>query len=522
MNALMNSLFWLSSFRLVGSMGRQVRRISDSLRLGLFSLAIAAAFIGTSACGGGGGGGGGGGTPEIQVLQEVTFLLNDGGTDPRTGHLVQFILREISNPDDPLTSDDIVVRRNGVVDVEARVRVNPPDIEKSDLTLILDVSSSLSPSDLKALKASAKDFADDVLPLASTLRIYYFSSPSQTQLLGSYEATPDGSDDFVWSPDPSPDIDSIPGGDNSTALFHSVRKAILDDAERDDILVVFSDGQENSSPLGAREEALALITDERIVVFSVGFGNVDSADLRELSDPFGAFLGVRPSLVGLFAEVARLIQSVYAVVYDTPTSFGTQELEFLIEVDRRTLSHVTSIEAGVDFARNSYVRYPSLPGSTVVLTDLAADPAETLTYTVLPTDQALVGVDELFAFAIEPTHICPGIDCVLFYQGPFGEGAQSEAGGVYLPAELVVGVTWTDPITSDEFMFTGFEELEFFNGTPDQQLISCARVTFDGGTHWFARELGLVQTKNDAGDLLLELAAPPCLADSFDGGCTTP
>jgi hypothetical protein len=45
-------------------------------------------------------------------------------------------------------------------------------------------------------------------------------------------------------------------------------------------------------------------------------------------------------------------------------------------------------------------------------------------------------------------------------------------------------------------------------------------VTFDGGTHWFAPEIGLIRTKNTAGVLTLEIAAPPCLSDSFDGGCT--
>jgi len=368
------------------------------------------------------------------------------------------------------------------------------------------------------VKNSAKDFADDILPLASTLRIYYFSSPSQTQLLGEYEALAAGGI-LSWSPNPEPDIDAIPGGVNSTALFNAVRMALIDDVEGDDILVVFSDGQENSSPQGAREEALDLIEENRVVVFSIGFGSVDSADLRALSQPFGSFLGVRPSLVGLFTEVARLIQSVYTVVYDTPTSFGTQDLDYRIDVGKKTLRYQSTIEAGVDLARTVYGRYPSLPGSVVELTDLSVDPAQTLVFTVLPVDQAVAGADALFAFAIEPGHLCPGIDCTLVYQGPYGEGARSQSGGVYLPAELVVGETWTDPVSGGEFMFTGFEQLEFFRGTSDRVRIDCARVTFDGGTHWFAPQIGLVRTRNDAGDLLLELASPPCLSESFDGGC---
>jgi hypothetical protein len=466
-----------------------------------------------------GGGGGGGGSSSLEILDEATFLLNDGGADPRTGQKLQFILRGLKDPGTPLTGDDIEVRRNGTIDTESRVRVNPPDVGKSEISLILDVSSSLTPDDLRKVKASAQKFAAELLPLVSRLRIYYFSSPSRTQLLGEYEAVDDGLGGLVWSPDPDPDIDGIPGGDDSTALFFAVRKAILEDPNENDILVVFSDGKENSSPQGAREEALGLIEDRPIVVFSVGFGRVDQADLRALSAPAGEFLGVRPSLDGLFDEVGRRIQSVYTVVYDTPTSFGTIKLEIRIKVEGRRLRHVSEIAAGVDLAKAAFGRYPSLPGSVVELNDFSQSPPVALTYTVLPLEQAKAGVDGLFAFAVEPTHACPGVGCVLAYQGTYGEGARSETGGIYLPAELVAGTTWQDPVSGEELTFVGFEKIEVLRGTGDSRRYLCAKVSFAGGTHWFAPEIGLVRTKSTAGDTVLELAKPPCLSSSFDGGC---
>jgi hypothetical protein len=470
------------------------------------------------ACGGGGGGNGGS-SSSLDMLDEATFLLNDGGADPRTGQKFHFILRGLSDPGEPLTEDEIEFRLDGDVDVEARVRVNPPDVDKSQIALILDVSSSLTTADLQKVKASAEKFTDDILSLVSTLRIYYFSSPSKTQPLGEYEVVDDGFGGIAWSPDPVPDIQSIPGGDDSTALFHAVRKAILEDDETTDILVVFSDGQENSSPQGAREEALALIEDDEIVVFSVGFGDVDRADLRALSDPYGEFLGVRPSLDGLFDEVAQEIQSVYTIVYDTPTPFGDHKLDLRIKVDRKTLKYSTDMTAGIDLAKAAYGRYPTSPGSIVELTDLAQSPPATVVYTVLPTDQAVVGIDGLFAFAIEPTHACPGLGCVLTYQGPYGEGARSDTGATYLPAALVIGETWQDPISDEEFTFAGFETIELLRGTGNKRRYRCAKVTFAGGTHWFAQEVGLVRTRNTAGDIILELASPPCLSDSFDGPC---
>ncbi len=455
----------------------------------------------------------------MDVLDEATFLLSDGGADPRTGQKVRFILRGLSDPGAPLTEDDIEVLRDGVVDTESRVRVNPAEVDKSEITLVLDVSSSLTPDDLQKVKESAQKFANEMVTLVSTLRIYYFSSPSQTQLLGEYQAIDDGVGGFAWSPDPTSDIDTIPGGDDSTALFLAVRNAIVEDPETNDILVVFSDGKENSSPQGAREEALGLIEDEHVVVFSVGFGRVDRGDLQALSDPYGEFLGVRPSLDGLFDEVGERIQSVYTIIYDTPLSFGTHELEIRIEVEGTRLRHVAQIEAGVDLAKAAFGRYPSLPGSVVELNDFTQTPPTVRVYTVLAVDQARTGVDGLFAFAVEPTSDCPGVDCVLAYQGPYGQGARSETGGIYLPAELVEGATWEDPTSGEELTFAGFETIELLRGTGDRRSDRCAKVTFAGGTHWFAPEIGLVRTRNLAGDVVVELGTAPCLSSSFDGDC---
>jgi len=474
-------------------------------------------LVALSACGDSGGGGGG--SNQLEILDEVTFLLNDGGVDPRTGQKVEFILRGLRDPGELLTEDDIEVRRDGVLDTESRVRVNPPEVGKSEIALILDVSSSLTPEDLRKVKASAQKFAADILPLVRALRIYYFSSPSGTALLGEYMAVDNGLGGLAWSPDPDPDIEGMPGGDDSTALFFAVRKAIQEDADANEILVVFSDGKENSSPQGAREDALGAIEERPIVVFSVGFGRVDQADLRELSAPAGEFLGVRPSLDNLFDEVAQHIQSVYTVVYDTPTVFGSHKLELSFKVDGKRLRHVAEIEAGVDLAKAAIGRYPTLPGSQVSLTDFTQTPPATLVYTVLPIEDAKAGEDGLFAFAVEPTHACPGVDCVRSFQGPYGQGARSDTGGIYLPATLVEGETWLDAVSGEEFTFERFETIEVLRGTGDRRRYRCAKVTFAGGTHWFAPEIGLIRTKNLAGDVVLELSAPPCLADSFDGSC---
>ena len=75
-------------------------------RLPVLVLGLAVSLV--AACGGGGGGGGGSGA--LEVLDEVTFLLNDGGADPRTGQKLQFILRGLSDPGTPLTEDEIEVR----------------------------------------------------------------------------------------------------------------------------------------------------------------------------------------------------------------------------------------------------------------------------------------------------------------------------------------------------------------------------------------------------------------------------
>jgi hypothetical protein len=481
---------------------------------------LALAFC--AACGDGGGGGGSG---SLDVSQEVTYLLNDGGTDPRTGHKIEFYLRDLKDPGTPLTEDDIEVRLDGTVDVEARVRVNPPDVAKKELALVLDVSSSLTADDLRKLKASAQKLATEILPLIGRLRIYYFSSPSRTQLLGEYVVTDNGLGGLVWSPDPVPDIDGIPSGDDSTALFHAVRKAILEDSGDTDIFVVFSDGKENSSPQGAREEALDLIESLPVVVFSLGFGRVDRSELQALSVN-GKFLGVKPSLDGLFDEVGRQIESIYTVVYDTPTAFGTHKLDLRIKVEGSKVRYNAQIPAGVDLAKAAWGRYPSLPGSVVELSDLTQSPPVTITYTVLSIEDAKPGAEGLFAFAIDAPDRCPqeeDDDCEPVYQGPYGAGSRAlgnDDEGVYFPAQLSVGEEWTDVVSGEKFTFVGFENVEVLRGTGNRRRYRCAKVTFPGGTHWFALEIGLVRTRNSAGNIVRELASVPCLSSGFDGGCT--
>ena len=483
-------------------------------------LLLAAAQL--AACGGGGGGGGS--DADLQVLSVATFLSREASAspsaDPRTGHRVRFIVRGLRDPERRLSSADVEVRRDGRVDAEARVTLADDATVKSDLTMILDISGSLTASDLDHVKASAIDFVAELLPVTETLRIYEFASPSETRLVGQYEATGNVGSGFAWTPSPNADIAAINGGSNSTALFHAVNTAILADPERDDIIVLFSDGRENSSPPNARERTLQLIRDEKIVVFSVGFGRVDADDMRALSSPFGRFLGVRPSLVGLFDEVGREVRSIYTLVYDTPSSFGLQELDVRIDAEERRFNFETSLLAGIDLARAAIGRFPTVPGSSVTLHDLRTEPPTLLAYSVAPLEEAIRRSDGSLAFRIEPTSECSSPACALHFQAIVGEGAESETGGIYVPALLEEDTTtWNDAVTGEELTFLGFENPRLLNGTDDRRRYMCASVSFPGGTHCFAPEIGLVRTTDTEGNILVELAMLPCLAGSFSGGC---
>ncbi len=491
-------------------------------------LALALATLQLAACGGGGGGGGGGdggnsSDADLQVLDVATFLSREAGApsdaDPRTAHQVQFIVRGLRDPETRLTDANVEVRRDGRVDVEAQVTLADDATVKKDVTLILDVSGSLTPTDLANVKTSAKDFVADLLPITDTLRIYEFASRSETRLVGRYAAS-GAAGSFAWTPPPNPDLDAIDGGSNSTALFHAVRTAILEDPEGDDIIVLFSDGRENSSPEGAREEALDLIRDKKTVVFSVGFGSVDSDEMRALSSPFGRFLGVRPSLVGLFDEVAREISSVYTLVYDTPTSFGLATLDVRIAAEKSGLRFETSLVAGVDLARAAIGQFPTLPGSSVVLDDRRTTPPTVLAYAVAPLNRAVRRADGLLAFAIDPTPACTSPACRSRVQGVFGAGAADENGGIYVPALLEEGAQWKDAVSGEQLTFLGFTELTFFREAGARREYRCAEVAFSGGTHCFAPGIGLVRTTDADGNVVVELAEPPCMADDFSGGCT--
>ena len=491
------------------------------------ALALIAAQV--AACGGGGGGGGGGGQSsdaDLGVLGSTTFLSRELGApataDPRTTHHVQFHVSGLTNPDHRLSDADLEVRLNGEVDVEADVTLSDDATVKKDVTLILDVSASLTPADLANVKGSAKDFVAELLEITDTLRIYEFASQSETTPVGTYEATGSASTGFAWTPSPIPDIDAIDGGSNSTALFHAVRRAILDDPEHDDVLVLFSDGQENSSPEGAREEALALINGKtadrkKTAVFSVGFGSVDPDEMRQLSVN-GKFLGVRPSLVGLFDQVAREISSVYTLVYDTPASFGLQTLDVRINAEKRRLRFESSLLAGTDLARAAIVQFPTMPGSSVVLDDLRTNPPTRLAYKVGPLERAVRRDDGMLAFAVDAAPGCTSPACQSRFQGVFGTGAQDEQRRIYVADVLEEDKGWTDAVTDEVLTFRGFTDQSFFRDP--RRSYRCAEVTFPGGTYYFAAEIGLVRATDAKGNVIVELAEPPCLAKDFAGTCT--
>ncbi|MEO6028207.1 MAG: vWA domain-containing protein, partial [Candidatus Binatia bacterium] len=452
------------------------------------------------ACGGGGGGGGGGSSSggdagDITVGQTATFLSREPNAlpnaDPRTSHRVEVTLSGLTNPLDQLPETAIEVRLDGKLDVEGHVAFGGDGTVKRNLTLIIDVSGSLTAADLQEVKRSAEDFVTKILPVTGRLRIYTFASQSEINLVDQYVST-QGTTGPTWVPSPVADIQAIQRGSDSTALFEAVRRAIVEQPVGPrDVLAVFSDGRENSSPKGAREVALSLIEDEEIRVHSVGFGSVDADDLRRLS-AYGKFFGVRPSLVGLFDDVAREVLSTYTVVYDTPAAFGMLTLDVRIEAEKRRYRFETSLLAGIDLARAAIVRYPTVPGSSVELRDLRTTPPTTTTYEVASLEHAVRRTkDGLLAFAVDE---CTGTLCKRHYQGIFGSGAQSESEDVYVPAVLDEGATWTDAVAHEKLTFVGFEDLVVLRGTAEQRRYRCAVVDFPGGRHWLAPEVGLVRT----------------------------
>jgi hypothetical protein len=500
-----------------------------------FSLLLAVA-----ACGGGGGDG----SADLVIQEEVTYLVSDDSGDVRTGFRLRFQLSNLDNPDEPLMDEAFEIRRDGVVDTEGLLEINPDAVEKSDITLLLDVSSSLSPSDLADLKTSAQEFVAELVEITDTLYIYSFSSVSRTTKLGEYSSVDDGDGDFVWSGDPAADLDTLSTGDNATALFYAVDQAVRDHLEVTNILVVFSDGKENASPENARAEVLEKLRsvgDDGMIVFTVGFGSVDSSELRALVvGPLGGFIGVKSSLTGLFSEVAREIKSFYTIVYSTPVTFGTQQFDMRIDTGSGNVRYVTEFNAGVDLAAQSYGRYPSLPGSVVVLDDMTGESPVPLTYRVLDAAVGKVGKDDVFLFQVEPEHTCTNGDCAAVYQGVFGLGAVTDGpeGPGEPPAEpqpifyfdgsAADGEEWIGylPDADDEtvdmigmMMRDGTEKLTLLSGTPGKRKIVCARVTSEFGTYWFAPGIGLVRMRNADGDLVLELGEVPCLPPTFGADC---
>ena len=376
----------------------------------------------------------GAGTPRLQldIFEQATYL-QFRNRDIRTAH---FLRVRLSTPNgSPVTNlvpSDFTFFRDGRQSSVENATIPTGSLARIDINLCLDNSTSLlddgNPNDgedqfVDTVKDQSKVFIQTLREngFVATLRIFRFSTRSRTELIGAFVASstsPNG-----YSPDPNPVLDreiAPTPQDNGTAFFYCLEESFAAVTPgRQTLHIIFSDGVEEGSPPGARQRVLDTITSEQLKVYALGVGNVAPSDLTSVSRFGRSFVRADVSQVGeLFADVVKDVQSIYAIVYDTPLQEGQYTLTMNVASPSGFTTVNTGFDAGVDLIRNGYA-LPGIPG-TVIRYDGDRGVTE---YRVLDFDQGrtdssgrfLVGVDKNDFFG--PFDGTPD-----FYVGAFGSG----------------------------------------------------------------------------------------------------
>ena len=455
---------------------------------------------------------------QLDVFEEATYLrLQDN--DVRTAHFFRVRLStENGRPVTGLTRRDFTFIRDEEPSTSENNLIPTGSLARVDVNLCLDNSNSLldddDPSDgvdrfVETLRERSKTFVQALAQNDSVerLRLFRFSTASRTVPIGEFVASSTAASGY--SPDPGPVIDDQirPGPDDSgTSFFFCLEQSFnAVTPGRQTLHVIFSDGIEEGSPVGARNRVLERINDNQLKVYALGIGNVQSQDLRAVS-PFGrSFIRDDVLEVGqLFDEVVKDVESLYAIVYDSPLQEGRYDLTMDVGTGTRQVVYRTSFDAGIDLIRQSYA--------------IAAVPNSAFTYTrdglrfryrVLPFSPDGVDADGRLLVGIDVDDGGNGFDGTAdFFSGPFGAGEirrvlSSDRPFLVLPPDLSPNREWEVQLPDGDgriFVYrlrSGPREERLTVG--EEQLSTLPVELLDAKTEalvlraWYARGIGLVR-----------------------------
>ena len=231
--------------------------------------------------------------PEIEV---VVSLLDDEG-----------------NPISGLTSSDFEVREDGVL-LPINVRPTTSGVGSGvSLAICIDISGSLSSSDLQNEKSAAVQLVN-LLGENDSVAIYAFGS--------GVSLVQDFTSDKVAA------INAINGirGGGSTSLYDAVYTALNNTSQQNGrkAVVVMTDGGDNSSSNGL-QDVINLATATNIPLFTIGFGNASVSVLEAMANMTGGVFfpsATSQDLLAILDRIGTILGQQYIISFRTPSPDG--------------------------------------------------------------------------------------------------------------------------------------------------------------------------------------------------------
>jgi len=211
-------------------------------------------------------------------------------------------------------------RVGGAADA-AVLAVRPFDPSEFDVTpvtavLVIDSSGSMSSNDPRRLRAEGVMRFLDGAPANAYIGLMEFSG-SRGRVLAQI------SQDFASLRRAASGISSSGG----TPLYAAGIDALVQLTEHGvttrQVLVMLSDGIDESSRSGSRSELVRRAREQRVPIYAIGLGNVDFRDFEQVAmETGGSFVHARTAedVVTALEQLARLLSAAYVIDVEVPVT----------------------------------------------------------------------------------------------------------------------------------------------------------------------------------------------------------
>jgi Mg-chelatase subunit ChlD len=209
-------------------------------------------------------------------------------------------------------------RLGGAADAVVRaVRPFDPgefDVAPVTAVLVIDSSGSMRDNDPQRLRAQGVMRFLDGAPANAYIGMLQFID-SSVRVLAPI------SQDFARLRQAASGIGSSGGTPLYAAGLDALAQLAAHGLTTRQVLVMLSDGLDESSPSGSRSELIRRAREQRVPIYAIGLGNVDFRDFQQLAvESGGSFILARTAedVVTALEQLARLLNAAYVIDVEVP------------------------------------------------------------------------------------------------------------------------------------------------------------------------------------------------------------